>query len=66
MLGTGVIRKRPVVVTEGDNDAIGIRAMVFLPLTYDHRLIDGADAGRFMTTVVDRLETANFEGDLDL
>ena len=66
MVGTGVIKKRAVVVTENDNDAIGIRAMAYLPMTYDHRLIDGADAGRFMTTVVDRLQVANFESDLEL
>ena len=66
MVGTGAIKKRAVVVTENEADAIGVRAMVFLPITYDHRLIDGADAGRFMTTVVDRLEVANFESDLQL
>ena len=52
MLGTGAIVKRPVVVTEPDgSDVIAIRSMSYLPLTYDHRLIDGADAGRFLTTV---------------
>ncbi len=66
MMGTGAIKKRPVVVTENGSDAIAIRAMALLPLTYDHRLIDGADAGRFLTTVIDRLQTANFEGDLEL
>ncbi|MDO4609077.1 2-oxoglutarate dehydrogenase, E2 component, dihydrolipoamide succinyltransferase [Corynebacterium sp.] len=66
MMGTGVIRKRPVVISDGDHDSIAIRAMAFLPLTYDHRLIDGADAGRFMTTVVDRLQVGNFGSDLDL
>ncbi|MEJ6020151.1 2-oxoglutarate dehydrogenase, E2 component, dihydrolipoamide succinyltransferase, partial [Corynebacterium sp. H113] len=66
MMGTGAIKKRPVVVSEQGGDSIGIRAMAFLPLTYDHRLVDGADAGRFMTTVVDRLQVANFEGDLEL
>ena len=66
MIGTGVIKKRPVVVTENGNDAIGIRAMAYLPITYDHRLIDGADAGRFMTTVVDRLQVADFQRDLGL
>ncbi len=40
--------------------------MAFLPLTYDHRLIDGADAGRFMTTVIDRLQVADFASDLQL
>ena len=66
MVGTGAITKRPVVVTEEGTDAIGIRQMVFLPMTYDHQIVDGADAGRFMTTVRDRLETADFEYDLDL
>ena len=66
MVGTGIIKKRAVVVTENGSDAIGIRAMAYLPMTYDHRLIDGADAGRFMTTVVDRLQVANFESDLEL
>ena len=53
-------------MTEEGTDAIGIRQMVFLPMTYDHQIVDGADAGRFMTTVRDRLETADFEYDLDL
>lgn len=66
MIGTGAIKKRAVVVTEHGADAIGIRPMVFLPITYDHRLIDGADADRFMTTVIDRLQAAAFEGDLGL
>ena len=66
MIGTGAIVKRPVVITEDGVDAIAVRQMVFLPMTYDHQVIDGADAGRFLTTVRDRLETANFEGDLDL
>ncbi|MBC3185183.1 2-oxoglutarate dehydrogenase, E2 component, dihydrolipoamide succinyltransferase [Corynebacterium sp. zg-331] len=64
ILGTGVITKRPVVVTRDGLDAIAIRQMVFLPLTYDHQLVDGADAGRFLTTIKDRLETADFESDL--
>ena len=66
MMGTGAIKKRAVVISEHDNDAIAIRAMAFLPLTYDHRLIDGADAGRFMTTVIDRLQVADFASDLQL
>ncbi|WP_027020858.1 2-oxoglutarate dehydrogenase, E2 component, dihydrolipoamide succinyltransferase [Corynebacterium sputi] len=65
MMGTGAIKKRPVVVTEGDSDAIGIRAMVYLPLTYDHRLIDGADAGRFLTTIIAQLQAADFDLELD-
>lgn len=67
MLGTGAIVKRPVVVTdEGGAESIGVRSMCFLPLTYDHRLIDGADAGRFLTTIRHRLEEATFDADLGL
>jgi 2-oxoglutarate dehydrogenase E2 component (dihydrolipoamide succinyltransferase) len=40
--------------------------MAYLPLTYDHRLVDGADAGRFLTTIKQRLEEGNFEGELGL
>jgi 2-oxoglutarate dehydrogenase E2 component (dihydrolipoamide succinyltransferase) len=66
MLGTGAIVRRPVVDADADGESIAIRSMGFMPLTYDHRLIDGADAGRFLTTVKDRLEKAEFDGDLDL
>ena len=66
MVGTGAITKRPVVVTENGVDAIAVRQMVYLPMTYDHQVVDGADAGRFMTTVRDRLENINFEADLEL
>ncbi|MFI6165696.1 2-oxoglutarate dehydrogenase, E2 component, dihydrolipoamide succinyltransferase [Nocardia sp. NPDC051052] len=67
MLGTGAIVKRPVVVKDDSgNESIGVRSMCYLPLTYDHRLIDGADAGRFLTTIRHRLEEAAFEADLGL
>ncbi|WP_306359177.1 2-oxoglutarate dehydrogenase, E2 component, dihydrolipoamide succinyltransferase [Nocardia sp. CC227C] len=66
MLGTGAIVKRPMVISDNGSEAIGIRSMAYLPLTYDHRLIDGADAGRFLTTIRHRLEEAAFEGDLGL
>jgi 2-oxoglutarate dehydrogenase E2 component (dihydrolipoamide succinyltransferase) len=67
MLGTGAIVKRPrVVVDENGNESIGIRSICYLPMTYDHRLIDGADAGRFLTTVKHRLEEGAFEADLGL
>jgi pyruvate dehydrogenase E2 component (dihydrolipoamide acetyltransferase) len=67
MLGTGAIVKRPVVVTdELGSDSLAIRSMCYLPLTYDHRLIDGADAGRFLTTVKQRLQEAAFAADLGL
>ena len=66
IMGTGAIVKRPVVISEHGVDAIAVRQMVYLPLTYDHQIVDGADAGRFLTTIRDRLETADFEGDLAL
>ncbi|MDN6676503.1 2-oxoglutarate dehydrogenase, E2 component, dihydrolipoamide succinyltransferase [Corynebacterium variabile] len=66
MLGTGAIVKRPVVISEDGQDAISIRQMVFLPMTYDHQVIDGADAGRFLTSIKDRLENYDFTGDLAL
>ncbi|MFZ1164042.1 2-oxoglutarate dehydrogenase, E2 component, dihydrolipoamide succinyltransferase, partial [Mycobacterium sp.] len=67
MLGTGAIVKRPrVVVDETGNESIGVRSICYLPLTYDHRLIDGADAGRFLTTIKHRLEEGAFEADLGL
>ena len=65
MLGTGAIVKRPTMITAEDgSESIAVRSMSFLPLTYDHRLIDGADAGRFLTTVKHRLEEAAFGADL--
>jgi len=67
MLGTGAIVKRPrVVVDDTGNESIGVRSVCYLPLTYDHRLIDGADAGRFLTTIKHRLEEGAFEADLGL
>lgn len=67
MLGTGAIVKRPVVVQdETGNESIGVRSMCYLPLTYDHRLVDGADAGRFLKTIKHRLEEGAFEADLGL
>ena len=67
MLGTGAIVKRPrVVVDDGGNESIGVRSICYLPLTYDHRLVDGADAGRFLTTIRHRLEEGAFEADLGL
>jgi len=67
MLGTGAIVKRPrVVVDETGNESIGVRSVCYLPLTYDHRLVDGADAGRFLTTIKHRLEDGAFEADLGL
>ncbi|HEY7596664.1 MAG TPA: 2-oxoglutarate dehydrogenase, E2 component, dihydrolipoamide succinyltransferase [Actinophytocola sp.] len=67
ILGVGLVVKRPVVITDADgSDTIAIRSMAYLALTYDHRLVDGADAGRFLTTVKNRLQEGNFEGDLGL
>ncbi|MGB3444966.1 MAG: 2-oxoglutarate dehydrogenase, E2 component, dihydrolipoamide succinyltransferase [Actinophytocola sp.] len=67
ILGVGLVVKRPVVVTDEDgNDTISIRSMIYLALTYDHRLVDGADAGRFLTTIKNRLQEGNFEGEIGL
>lgn len=65
MLGTGTVVKRPVVVSdEAGGDTIAIRSMVYLALSYDHRLVDGADAARFLNTLKQRLEEGAFEADL--
>ena len=62
MLGTGAVVKRPVVITHPElGETIAIRQMVYLALTYDHRLVDGADAARFLSDVKARLETGTFE-----
>ena len=67
ILGTGSIVKRAVVVQdENGDDSIAIRSMMYLSLTYDHRLVDGADAGRFLQTLRARLEAGQFEADLGL
>jgi pyruvate dehydrogenase E2 component (dihydrolipoamide acetyltransferase) len=67
ILGTGAIVKRAVVVSdENGDDSIAIRSMMYLSLTYDHRLVDGADAGRFLQTLKARLEEGAFEADLGL
>jgi 2-oxoglutarate dehydrogenase E2 component (dihydrolipoamide succinyltransferase) len=65
ILGTGAVVKRPVVITDDTGqDAIAVRSMVLLALTYDHRLVDGADAARFLSTMKARLESGEFDGDL--
>ena len=57
ILGVGTIEKRPVVIEdENGNDAIAIKIMTYLAITYDHRLVDGADADRFMIDVKKVLE----------
>ncbi|KAB1931813.1 2-oxoglutarate dehydrogenase, E2 component, dihydrolipoamide succinyltransferase [Micromonospora sp. ALFpr18c] len=67
MLGTGAVVKRPVVVNDPDlGEVIAVRSMVYLAMSYDHRLIDGADAARFLTSVKERLEAGNFESELGL
>jgi pyruvate dehydrogenase E2 component (dihydrolipoamide acetyltransferase) len=67
ILGTGAVVKRPVVISDQNlGETIAIRSMVYLALSYDHRIVDGADAARFLTTMKDRLETGAFEGELGL
>lgn len=67
ILGTGIVTKRPAVVKDASgNDAIAIRSMVYLALSYDHRIIDGADASRYLVDVKNRLEAANFEANLGI
>ena len=67
ILGTGAVVKKPVVVKGDDgSDQIAIRQMVYLALTYDHRIVDGADAARFLSSMKLRLEEANFESELGL
>jgi pyruvate dehydrogenase E2 component (dihydrolipoyllysine-residue acetyltransferase) len=67
ILGTGTVVKRPVVMEDPAlGEVITVRSMVYLALTYDHRLIDGADAARFLATVKDRLEEGAFESELGL
>ncbi|MCT1620081.1 2-oxoglutarate dehydrogenase, E2 component, dihydrolipoamide succinyltransferase [Janibacter hoylei] len=62
MLGTGAIVRRPVVITTDDGgETLAIRSMMYLALTYDHRVVDGADAARFLGTVKARLEEGRFE-----
>lgn len=67
IMGTGTVNKRPVVIPGPDGgDVIAVHSMVYLSLTYDHRLVDGADAARFLGTVKHRLEEGAFEGDVGL
>ena len=66
ILGTGVVVKKPAVVTVDGADAIAIRSTVYLALSYDHRIVDGADAARFLSAVKARLEEADFDGDLGI
>jgi pyruvate dehydrogenase E2 component (dihydrolipoamide acetyltransferase) len=67
ILGTGAVVKRPVVVDDPDvGEVIAVRHMVYLALTYDHRMVDGADAARFLMSVKTRLEEGEFEAQLGL
>jgi 2-oxoglutarate dehydrogenase E2 component (dihydrolipoamide succinyltransferase) len=67
ILGLGAIVKRPMVVRgEDGGETIAIRSMVYLALSYDHRVVDGADAARFLVTLKDRLEGGSFESDLGI
>jgi 2-oxoglutarate dehydrogenase E2 component (dihydrolipoamide succinyltransferase) len=67
ILGTGAVVKRPVVVDHPDlGETFAVRSMAYLALTYDHRIVDGADAARFLGTVKVRLEEGNFESELGL
>jgi 2-oxoglutarate dehydrogenase E2 component (dihydrolipoamide succinyltransferase) len=67
ILGTGAIEKRPVVVPDSTGqDVIAIRSMMYLALSYDHRVVDGADAARFLVAMKNRLEEGSFEAELGL
>ncbi len=66
ILGTGAVVKQPGVVSGPDGDAISIRSIVYLALSYDHRIVDGADAARFLTQVKSRLEGGDFESVLGI
>ncbi len=65
ILGTGAVVKKPSVVTDNEGDeSLAIRSMAYLCLSYDHRIVDGADAARFLGSIKDRLEAGTFEADL--
>lgn len=67
ILGIGSVVKRPMVVKgEDGGETIAIRSMVYLALSYDHRIVDGADAARFLSTLKERLEAGRFDSDLGL
>ena len=66
ILGTGAVVKKPAVVSTPEGDSIAVRSTVFLALSYDHRIVDGADAARFLTQVKQRLEAGQFEADLGI
>ena len=67
ILGTGTVVKRPVVIDSPElGETIAVRSMMYLALSYDHRIVDGADAARFLVSVKQRLEEGAFEADLGL
>jgi 2-oxoglutarate dehydrogenase E2 component (dihydrolipoamide succinyltransferase) len=66
ILGTGIVFKRPGVVTVDGVDAIAIRSYVYLAISYDHRIVDGADAARFLGAMKNRLEAAEFDANLGI
>jgi len=66
ILGTGTITKKPAVITVDGQDVIAIRQFAYLFLSYDHRLVDGADAARFLKAVKTRIEEAAFEAEVGL
>jgi 2-oxoglutarate dehydrogenase E2 component (dihydrolipoamide succinyltransferase) len=66
ILGTGAVVKKPAIVKVDGADAIAVRSMVYLALSYDHRIVDGADAARFLSAVKNRLEEGAFQADLGI
>jgi pyruvate dehydrogenase E2 component (dihydrolipoamide acetyltransferase) len=67
ILGTGAVVKRPVVINDPDGgESIAVRSMIYLALSYDHRIVDGADAARFLIAMKQRLEAGQFEPALGL
>jgi len=66
ILGTGIVAKKAVVVSDGGIDAIAIRSTVYFALSYDHRIVDGADAARFLTAIKNRLENGDFADKLGI
>jgi 2-oxoglutarate dehydrogenase E2 component (dihydrolipoamide succinyltransferase) len=67
ILGCGTIVKRPAVITTAEGDeVIAVRSMMYLFLSYDHRLVDGGDAARFLTFMKKRLEDGAFSAELGL